>query len=77
MHSGAAQNRCLTAYDVSSILNLICPRCGGPLGGLSKEFRCQGLCRKDWRPDWESSIPNRKLKKTIGSDRRRLLHSTH
>ena len=76
MHSGAAQNRCLTAYDVSSILNLICPRCGGPLGGLSKEFSCQGLCRKDWRPDWESSSPQRKLKKTIGSDRRRLLHST-
>ncbi len=76
MHSGAAQNRCLTASDVSSILNLICPRCGGPLGGLSKEFNCQGLCRKDWRPDWESCSTNRKLKKTIGSDRRRLLHST-
>ena len=76
MHSGAAQNGCLTASDVSSILNLICPRCGGPLGGLFEEFNCQGLCRKDWRPDWESSNSNRKLKKTIGSDRRRLLHST-
>jgi len=76
MHSGAARNRSLTAYDVSSILNLICPHCGGPLGGLSKEFRCQGLCRKDWRPEWESSSPNRKLKKTVGSVRRRMLHST-
>jgi hypothetical protein len=76
MHSGAAQNRCLTAYDVSSILNLICPGGGGPLGGLSKEFRCQGSCRKDWRPDWESKSPNRKLKKTTASDLRPVLHST-
>jgi len=76
MHSEAAQNGCLTAYDVSSILNLICPSCGGPLGGLSEEFRCQGLCRRDWRPEWESSSPNRKLKKTIGSGRRRVPHST-
>ena len=76
MHSGAAQNRPLTAYDVSSILNLICPGCGGPLGGLSEEFRCQGLCRKDWRPDWENASPQREMKKTIGPDRRRLLHST-
>ena len=74
MPFGAARNRYLTAYDVSAILNLICPRCGGPLGGLSKEFRCQGLCRKDWRPDWESGSPNQKLKKTIGSHRRRVLH---
>jgi hypothetical protein len=76
MHFGPARNRCLTAYDVSSILNLICPRCGGPLGGLSKEFRCQGLCRTDWRPDWEISSPNRKLKKTTSSGLGRVLHST-
>jgi hypothetical protein len=76
MHSGAGPNTFLTTYDLSSILNLICPHCGGPLGGLSKEFRCQDLCRKDWRPDWESSRLNRKLKKTIGSDLRPVLHST-
>ena len=76
MHFGVLRNRSLTAYDVSSILNLICPGCGGALGGLSEEFRCQGRCRKDWRPDGESSRPNRKLKKTIGSDLRPVLHST-
>ena len=35
-------------------LYLICPRCGGPLGGAFKEFKCQGHYRKDWRSDWES-----------------------
>lgn len=45
----------LTANDVSNILNLICPRCGGPLGGEAQEFKCQGRCRTDWRRAWDSS----------------------
>jgi hypothetical protein len=68
-------NAVLTEYDVSSILNLICPRCGGPLGGPSKEFKCQGLCRRDWRPDWENSDLNPRRKKTTRSNRRRIPHS--
>ena len=55
MHSGSATTASLTPNDVSYILNLICPRCGGPLGGGLKAFSCQGRCRKDWRPEWESS----------------------
>src|SRR5208283_5389662 len=42
----------LSENDISSILNLICPNCGGPLGRPSREFMCQGHCRKDWGPDW-------------------------
>ena len=68
------RNTVLTEYDVSSILNLICPSCGGPLGGPSKEFKCQGHCRKDWRPDWENSGLNQTRKKTTRSNRRRTLH---
>lgn len=75
MQPVTSRNTLLTEYEVSSILNLICPHCGGPLGGVSREFKCQGLCRKDWRPDWESTGLNRKPKKTIRSNRRRTLHS--
>jgi hypothetical protein len=63
MHSGTGTETSLTANDVSYILNLICPRCGGPLGGALKAFDCQGHCRKDWRPEWEGSITARTLNK--------------
>lgn len=57
MQSTAVTTRLLTAADVSSILNFICPRCGGPLGGFAEEFKCQGYCRTDWRTAWVSSGP--------------------
>ncbi len=63
MHSGTVTETSLTGNDVSYILNLICPRCGGPLGGGLKAFDCQGRCRKDWRPEWEGSIVARMLNK--------------
>ena len=63
MHSITLPDILLTANDTSSILNLICPSCGGPLGEPSREFKCQGRCRKDWRPDWEGSITARMLTK--------------
>jgi tRNA(Ile2) C34 agmatinyltransferase TiaS len=37
---------------VSNILNLICPNCGGRMGGEGLEFKCQGHCRADWRRLW-------------------------
>jgi hypothetical protein len=55
MHSETVLASQLTATDISSILNLICPRCGGPLGGASQEFKCQGRCRTDWRDAWDHS----------------------
>lgn len=42
-----------TADLVSSILNCICPECGGRMGGCGKEFKCQGECQTDWRLTWE------------------------
>ena len=56
MQSTAVTTRLLTAADVSSILNLICPRCGGPLGGFAEEFKCQGYCRTDWRTAWVTAV---------------------
>src|SRR5215831_6117357 len=38
---------------LSSITNLVCPDCGGRMGGRGKEFTCQGECQKDWRETWE------------------------
>ena len=57
MQSTAVTTRFLTPADVSSILNLICPGCGGPLGGFGEEFKCQGYCRTDWHTAWASSGP--------------------
>jgi hypothetical protein len=47
------ENVGLTAELLSAILNMICPDCGGPMGGRSKEFKCRGQCGKDWRAEWE------------------------
>jgi hypothetical protein len=46
-----------TSEDViSGILNWVCPECGGRMGGPTREFKCQGQCRKDWRAVWESRL---------------------
>lgn len=56
MQALTAGQSTLSANDISYIVNLICPGCGGPLGAPAEEFRCQGRCRKDWRRDWERRI---------------------
>ena len=40
----------------SAIVNCVCPECGGALGLQRNQFRCLGMCGKDWRPIWECSI---------------------
>jgi hypothetical protein len=34
---------------ISSIINLVCPQCGGRM----MEFKCNGRCRRNWFPEWE------------------------
>ena len=34
---------------ISSIINLVCPQCGGRMS----EFQCEGRCGKDWLAEWE------------------------
>ncbi len=42
----------LNASMISSIINLVCPQCGGSM----MEFQCGGRCRRDWLPEWEWAI---------------------
>jgi tRNA(Ile2) C34 agmatinyltransferase TiaS len=44
-----------TREMISSIMNWVCPECGGRMGGRSSEFKCQGKCQLDWRELWERS----------------------
>jgi hypothetical protein len=45
-----------TGDVVSSILNWVCPECGGRMGGRGQEFKCQGACLTDWRPVWDRTL---------------------
>ena len=40
------------AQIISSILNLVCPQCGGRMF----EFQCEGRCRRNWLAEWEWRI---------------------
>jgi tRNA(Ile2) C34 agmatinyltransferase TiaS len=51
---GAAKTN---ADVMSGILNCVCPECGGSMGAIGREFKCQGECRTDWRPIWEQVLP--------------------
>jgi tRNA(Ile2) C34 agmatinyltransferase TiaS len=56
---------------MSGILNLVCPDCGGRLGGPGKEFRCQGKCQTDWRQVWEGLLSSE-----ISGDQRKASRSS-
>ena len=34
---------------ISSIINLVCPQCGGRM----LEFQCDGKCHRNWLAEWE------------------------
>jgi hypothetical protein len=38
-----------TTTIISSIINLVCPQCGGRM----MEFQCGGRCRRNWLEEWE------------------------
>jgi len=42
----------LNTSIISSIINLVCPQCGGSM----MEFECQGRCRRDWLAEWEWAV---------------------
>jgi hypothetical protein len=37
------------ASMISSIINLVCPQCGGGM----LEFQCYGKCHRNWLAEWE------------------------
>ena len=55
IHIAPAANPVKQHY-LSAIVNCICPECGGPMGGRSNAFMCQGQCGTDWRPTWQSAF---------------------
>lgn len=40
------------ASTISSIINLVCPQCGGNM----MDFQCGGRCGRNWLPEWEWAI---------------------
>jgi hypothetical protein len=45
-----------SADVMSGILNCVCPECGGSMGGVGREFKCQGVCLTDWRQIWDQAL---------------------
>ena len=45
-----------TSDVISSIMNCLCPECGGTMGTRGEEFKCQGQCRTDWRQVWDQVV---------------------
>ena len=56
----------ISAEYISAIRNLVCPECGGQMGGRPKEFKCHGRCGRDWRAVWESAFTTRRLARCVG-----------
>jgi hypothetical protein len=42
----------LNASMISSIINLVCPQCGGHM----MNFECFGRCGRSWLPEWEWAV---------------------
>jgi hypothetical protein len=40
------------ASMISSIINLVCPQCGGYM----MDFQCCGRCGRNWLPEWEWAV---------------------
>ena len=40
------------ASMISSIINLVCPQCGGHM----REFECCGRCGRNWLREWEWAV---------------------
>ena len=52
----------VSEHYLSAIANCICPECGGPMGGRSNVFECQGQCGRDWRSTWQSAFVAKRSK---------------
>ena len=47
-------------HMISSILNLVCPQCGGRMS----QFQCEGRCGRNWLAEWEWANRGTKSSKT-------------
>jgi hypothetical protein len=62
-----------SADTISSIVNWVCPDCGGRMGGRTREFKCQGDCQRDWRGVWLSSLLVKPTRLNVVTLRSRVL----
>jgi hypothetical protein len=54
------------AYVISSIINSVCPQCGGRMS----EFQCEGRCRRNWLAEWEwANLATRSPKSRVSGQR--------
>ncbi len=49
---------------ISSIINLVCPQCGGRMSS----FQCEGRCRRSWLEEWEWANRSSRSSKSRFSD---------
>jgi hypothetical protein len=56
------------ASTISSIINLVCPQCGGSM----MEFQCCGRCRRNWLAEWERAMHTTSRSDVSGHERSRL-----
>jgi hypothetical protein len=61
----------LSGHILSSIINLVCPQCGGRMS----EFQCEGRCRRNWLAEWEyanfaTTSPRKRISGYAGRSRR-------
>ncbi len=62
----------VSADWISAIRNMVCPECGGRMGGRTREFQCQGECGTDWRAVWERSLaPSKRVRAAKFTERAR------
>jgi len=58
------------AQFISSIINLVCPQCGGRM----LEFQCEGRCCRNWLAEWEwANHVARSSKSCVSSHRARSI----
>jgi len=65
----------ISADHLSAILNLVCPECGGRMGGRPNVFHCQGQCGNDWRSVWESASVKRRTPVRLKNRKLALAHA--
>ena len=59
---------------ISSIINWVCPRCGGHM----VEYQCCGRCRRNWLPEWEwANYAKTKSAGSSGADASRRQAASH
>jgi len=58
----------LNTSVISSIINLVCPQCGGRMS----EFQCEGRCCRNWLAEWEwANYTTRNANPRVRGQRRR------